>query len=131
MPHVKFRGSIDMEAAWCEPPALRFSVPEEDLHVKFVESYLGTNRDVLLLRYFVVEGRLSQTVSVLLAKAPDGWVLKLDRSAPALRTAGVKLLLATLLPWFEDRGLSKTSSTIEAYESRGRFYRTHGAEGEG
>ena len=131
MPHIKFTGSIDMEAAWREPPALGFSVPEEDLHVKFVESYLGTHGDVLLLRYFVVEGRLSQTVSVLLAKAPEGWVLKLDRSAPALRTAGVKLLLATLLPWFEARGLTKTSSTLEAYESRGRFYHTHGAEGEG
>ena len=125
MPHAKFRGDIDLEAAWREPPAYRFSVPEEDLHIKFLESYLGAGREVLLLRYLVVEGRLTQTVQVLLAEAPGEWVLKLDRSCPTLRTAGVKLLLATLIPWFERRGLKKTASTVGAYESRGVFYSAH------
>ncbi len=125
MPHAKFRGDIDIEAAWHEPPAYKFSVPEEDLHIKFLESYLGAGREVLLLRYLVVEGRLNQTVQVLLARAPGEWILKLDRSCPTLRTAGVKLLLATLIPWFERRGLEKTASTVEAYESRGRFYAAH------
>jgi len=129
LPHAKFRGDIDLEAAWQEPPAYKFSVPEEDLHIKFLESYLGASREVLLLRYLVVEGRLNQTVQVLLAEAPGEWILKLDRSCPTLRTAGVKLLLATLIPWFEQRGLEKTASTVEAYESRGRFYEANEGRG--
>lgn len=122
MPHVKFSGTLDMEAAWTAPPAFKFSVPEEDLHVKFIESYLSASREVLLLRYMLVEGRLNQTVHILLAKGEEGWVLKLDRSASVLRTAGVKLLIATLAAWCQVRGLAKTSSTVEAYEDRGRFY---------
>lgn len=128
MPHVKLRGEPDVLGIWKAPPALRFSVPEEDLHVKFLESYLNGTEDVLLMRYILVEGRLNQTVHILLAQAEAGeWVLKLDRSCPMLRTAGVKLLIATLAAWFEARGLSKVSSTVEAYESRGRFYATHAA----
>jgi hypothetical protein len=130
LPHVKLSGKLDMQGIWKEPPALRFSVPEEDLHVKFLESYLNGTEDVLLVRYILVEGRLNQTVHVLLAEAEAGeWVLKLDRSCPMLRTAGVKLLIATLAAWFEVRGLSKVSSTVEAYETRGRFYAAHAEQG--
>lgn len=125
MPHVKFSGVLDMEAAWTAPPALRFSVPEEDLHVKFLDSFLSASREVLLLRYMLVEGRLNQTVPILLAKGEEGWVLKLDRSASVLRTAGVKLLLATLAAWCQSRGLTEVSSTVEAFGDRGRFYATH------
>ena len=128
VPHVKFSGSLDMEAAWSAPPALRFSVPEADLHVKFLESYLSASREVLLLRYMLVEGRLNQTVPILLARGGEGWVLKLDRSASVLRTAGVKLLLATLAAWCQSHGLTKMSSTVEAFEDRGRFYAAHGAQ---
>lgn len=126
MPHVKLSGGFDLEKAWREPPAFRFSVPEEDLHAKFLESYLNGTGDVLLLRYILVEGRLNQTVHVLLARADEGgWVLKLDRTCPMLRTAGVKLLIATLAAWFGARGLSKVTSTVEAYETRGKFYAEH------
>jgi hypothetical protein len=123
---VKLNGVLDLIRAWQEPPALRFSIPEEDLHVKFIESYLNSSRDVLLVRYVLVEGRLNQTAHLLLAKADgDEWVLKVDRSCPVLRTAGVKLLVATLAAWFQREGLVKTSSTVEAYEVRGRFYAEH------
>ena len=128
MPHVKFSGTMDLETAWAAPPAFKFSVPEEDLHVKFLESYLSASREVLLLRYMLVEGRLNQTVHILLAKGEGGWVLKLDRSASVLRTAGVKLLLATLAAWCQSHGLTKMSSTVEAFEDRGRFYAAHGPQ---
>jgi hypothetical protein len=130
VPHVKFTGAFDMEAAWTAPPAFKFSVPEEDLHVKFIESYLNASREVLLLRYILVEGRLTQTVHVLLAKAEPEWVLKLDRSSSVLRTPGVKLLIATIAAWCQSRRLAKTSSTVEAYETRGRFYAAHAGTGQ-
>ncbi len=125
MPHVKFTGDLDLDAAWKNPPAFRFSVPEEDLHVKFTESFMSSTAAVLMTRFVVAEGRLTQHVQVVLAKAEDGWVLKLDRTYPMLRTAGVKLLLAVLAAWLEERGLLRSASTIEAYEARGRFYAAH------
>jgi len=130
VPHVKFSGTFSMESAWTAPPAFKFSVPEEDLHVKFIESYLSASREVLLLRYILVEGRLTQTVHILLAKAEQEWVLKLDRSSSVLRTPGVKLLIATLAAWCQLRGLAKTSSTVEAFETRGRFYAAHAETGQ-
>ncbi len=125
MPHVKFSGDMDLEAAWQAPPAFRFSVAEEDLHVKFLEAFLAASRGVLLLRYVVAEGRLTQYIQVVLAESPEGWVLKLDRTYPMLRTAGVKLLLATLAGWLEAKGLALESTNLEAYMARGRFYAAH------
>jgi len=125
MPHVKFRGDLDVKSAWRNAPAYRFSVAEEDLHIKFLESYAASSQEALLWRYVVVEGRLTQYVQVVLARSPDEWVLKLDRAYPILRTAGVKLLLATLAGWLEARGLALSSTNLEAYMSRGRFYAAH------
>jgi hypothetical protein len=125
MPHMKFKGTLDIEALWRKPPAFRFSVPEEDLHFKFTEAFLGGKERVLMLRFVVAEGRLTQYVQVVLASGVDEWVLKLDRAYPILRTAGIKLLLATLGAWLEQRGLVATFSTIKAYEERGRFYAAH------
>jgi len=127
MPHVKFDGELDLSALWREPPALRLSVPEEDLHIKFTESYLSTSGHALLLRYVVAEGRLTQHVQVILAKTPADHILKLDRAYPILRTAGVKLLLATLAGRLEGRGLTVSSTNLEAFMQRGRFYAAHGA----
>lgn len=129
MPHVKFDGDLDLEAAWRRPPAFRLSVEEEDLHVKFLESYLAASGQVLLLRYVVAEGRLTQYVQVILARGADGWVLKLDRAYPILRTAGTKLLLTTVAAWLAPRGLSVRSTNLESYLSRGRFYAAHLPEG--
>jgi len=126
VPHMKFEGDLDIETVWTNPPALTIAVPEEDLHAKFAESYLNPSRDVLLLRYILIEGRLNQTVPIVLAISRGEWVLKLDNSAPVLRTPGVKLLLAAVGAWLQVRGLAKTSSTVEAYEDRGRFYVVHG-----
>lgn len=126
MPHMKLEGSLDIESIWTHPPELAFSIPEENLHARFSESYLNSSREVLLLRFFLIEGRLNQTVPVLLVRAPGEWVLKLDRVVPILRTPGVKLLLAVVGAWLQGRGLSKLSSTVEAYEDRGRFYSLHG-----
>ena len=125
MPHVKFGGDVDLEALWQGPPSLRLSVPEEDLHIKFLESYLSTGNHALLLKYIVVEGRLTQHVQVILASTPSEHILKLDRSYPVLRTGGVKLLLAILTGWLEGRGLSVTATNLEAYLPRGRFYAAH------
>ncbi|MEW6758952.1 MAG: hypothetical protein AB1347_12095 [Acidobacteriota bacterium] len=129
MPHARLRGEIPLPDVWKSPPALRFSVPEEDLHVKFLEALLGGAERSLLLRYVVAEGRLNQTVGVLLAVAEDGWILKLDTACPTLRSPGVKLLLATVAAWLERMGLEAVSSTVEAYRARGAFYAEH-ADGE-
>lgn len=125
MPHVKFEGGLDVDLAWRRPPAFHFSVPEEDLHVKFEESYLSERGTSLLYRYVVTEGRLIQRVGLLLCRDGEGWILKVDRAAPLLKTSGVKTLLATVAAWALERGLRKTSSTVEAYEERGTFYAAH------
>jgi len=125
MPHVKFSGDVDLEDLWHNPPELRLSVPEEDLHIKFLESYLSTGGHALLLKYVVVEGRLTQHVQVVFARTPSEHILKLDRSYPVLRTGGVKLLLATLAGWLEGKGLCVAATNLEAYLSRGRFYAAH------
>ncbi|MEW5764240.1 MAG: hypothetical protein ACOYXN_00995 [Acidobacteriota bacterium] len=129
MPHAKFVGEIRLPDVWKSPPSLCFSVPEEDLHVKFVEAFLGGGERSLLLRYVVAEGRLTQTVGYLLAVADDGWILKLDTACPTLRSPGVKLLLATVAAWLERRGLDVQSTTVEAFRVRGAFYAEHSEEG--
>ncbi len=125
MPHAKLRGEIRLQDVWKSPPVFRFSVPEEDLHVKFLEVFLGSAERSLLLRYVVAEGRLNQTVGILLAVAEEGWILKLDTACPILRSPGVKLLLATVAAWLERTGLEAVSSTVEAYRARGAFYAQH------
>ena len=126
---MKLTGALDVREAWQSPPDFRFSVPEEDLHVKFLDAFLSSSQEVLVFRYFVVEGRLTQQIQVLLARGEEGWVLKLDRAFPVLRTPGVKLLLATVGAWARGRGLRKASSTIEAFEARGGFYAAHAPAG--
>ena len=125
MPHVKFEGSLDVDRAWRQPPAFDFSVPEEDLHVKFEESYLSSRGTSLLFRYVVSEGRLTQRAGLLLCRDGEGWILKVDRAAPLRRTPGVKTLLATVAAWAQELGLRKTASTVEAYEGRGTFHAAH------
>jgi hypothetical protein len=131
VPHMKLTGVLDVREAWQSPPDYRFSVPEEDLHVKFLDAFLSSSQEVLVFRYFVVEGRLSQQIQVLLARGEEGWILKLDRAFPVLRTPGVKLLLATVAAWAQGRGLRRASSTIEAFEARGKFYADHAPAGTG
>ncbi len=127
MPHVKLLGDCDLEAVWRRPPALVLSVPEDDLHIKFTESYLSTSRHAFLARYVVAEGRLTQHVQVIVARTPEDYIVKLDRAYPILRTDGVKLLLAALAGWLEGRGgLSVSSTNIGPYLQRGRFYAAHG-----
>jgi hypothetical protein len=125
MPHAKLRGEIRLSDAWRNPPSLRFSVPEEDLHVKYSEAFLGGGERSLLLRYVVAEGRLTQTVGLLLARTEDGWILKLDTACPTLRSPGVKLLVAAVAAWFVRAGLESEGSTVEAYRARGTFYAEH------
>lgn len=129
MPHMKFTGVLDVREAWQSPPDYRFSVPEDDLHVKFLDAFLSSSQEVLIYRYFVIEGRLTQQIQVLLARGDGEWVLKLDRAFPVLRTPGVKLLLATVGAWAQGRGLQKLSSTIGAFEARGSFYAAHAPAG--
>lgn len=125
MPHVKFEGRLDVDRAWREPPAYSLSIPEEELHVKFEEAYLSARGTSLLYRYVVSEGRLTQRVGLLLARDGEGWILKVDRAAPVLRTPGVKTLLATVAAWAQGRGLRRVASTVEAFEARGAFYAAH------
>jgi hypothetical protein len=125
LPHVKFEGPLNIEEAWSDPPGFSLSVPEQDLHVKFLEAYLERARRAVLYRYMVSEGRLTQSVQILLARDGEGWILKLDRAYPILRTAGVKLLLATLAGWLEERGARISATNLEAFLHRGRFYAQH------
>ena len=125
MPHVKLSGNLDLEKIWMAPPAFRFSVAEEDIHYKFQESYLSAAKSSLILRYVVAEGRLVQYVQVLIAATDVGWIVKLDRSYPILRSAGVKLLLATVATFLEREGVSRVSTNLEPYERRARFYAEH------
>ncbi len=136
MPHVKLSGDLDLERVWQDPPAFRFSVAEEDLHYKYLECYLSSTKHSLILRYIVVEGRLVQYVQVLIAGTESGWIVKLDRSYPILRTAGVKLLLATIAARLVLQGATRTSTNLEPFEARASFYAEHmpssgGAGGEG
>ncbi len=131
MPHVKLSGDLDLERVWQDPPAFRFSVEEEDVHYKYLESYLSSTGHSLILRYIVVEGRLVQYVQVLIAGTEEGWIVKLDRSYPILRTAGVKLLLATIAARLEMQGATVTSTNLEPFGDRARFYAEHMPSSEG
>jgi|YelNatPaOPRAMG01_1025707.scaffolds.fasta_scaffold01098_27 hypothetical protein len=125
MPHVKLTGELDPASLWKRPPAYHFSVPEEELHVKFSESFLNHEGNVLLLKYIVVEGRLTQRVQVLIVRTGSEWLVKLDGTYPVLRSAGVKLLLATIGAWLASQGLQRVASNLGPYEARGAFYALH------
>lgn len=125
MPHVKFSGNVDLKSSWERPPAFRIAVPELDCHIKFSEAFLGSSGTACLFRFVVAEGRLTQHIQVLLAKDPDGWLLKLDRTYPVLRSPGVKLLLGMLARWLEVRGASVSKSNIGDALVRGAFYADH------
>lgn len=129
MPHVRLKGEIDLLAVWREPPALSFSVPEDDTHAKFREAFLATSGGVLLLRFVVTEGRLVQNVQLLLVKEDGGALLKLDRAAPVLKSAGVKLLLASVAGWLCEGGASVASTNLQHYMRRGAFYAAHALKG--
>lgn len=125
MPHVKFSGKIDLKAAWEEPPTFRLAVPELDCHIKYSEAFLGSSGTACIFRFIVVEGRLTQHVQVLLALDPEGWILKLDRTYPVLRSPGVKLLLGMLARWLEHRGATISKGNIGDALARGAFYVDH------
>lgn len=126
MPHAKLQGDLDYAALWKAPPAFRFSVPEEDTHVKFRESFLAGGRDGVLLRYVVSEGRLTQHLQVLVVRDGEGHLVKADRGCPVLRSAGVKLLLACVAQHLVRRGLNLTATNLGAYLDRGAFWAAHG-----
>ena len=125
MPHVKLAGELDPARVWKRPPAYHFSVPEEELHIKFTESFLNHEGNVLLLKYILVEGRLTQRVQVLIVRTGAEWLVKLDGTYPILRTAGVKVLLATIGAWLTSLGLRVVTSNLGPYEARGAFYALH------
>ena len=125
MPHVKFSGSVQLKDAWASPPAFRLAVPELDCHIKFSEAFLGSAGTACLFRFVVAEGRLTQHVQVLLAQEPDGWLLKLDRTYPVLRSPGVKLLLGMMARWLQRRGATVSKSNIGDFLTKGAFYADH------
>jgi hypothetical protein len=125
MPHVKLSGNLSLKDLWADPPAFEFSIPDEGCHFKFVEAFLGASGTACLYRYVVAEGRLAQHVQVLLAQDGDGWILKLDRTYPILRTPGLKLLLGMVTRWLERRGAAVDKSNIGPYLARGAFYADH------
>ncbi len=125
MPHVRLQGDLDLRAVWQAPPAFSFSVPEDDAHVKFREAFLASNGGALLFRFVVAEGRLIQHVQLLLIKEPDGFLLKIDRGTPVLKSPGVKLLLATVAQWLCARGAAVASTNLQSFIVRGAFYAAH------
>lgn len=125
MPHVKLAGALDLKEVWAQPPAFRLSIPEEESHIKFSEAFLGSTRAACIFRFVVAEGRLTQHVQILLVEEPGGWLLKLDRTYPVLRTPGLKLLLGMLARWLERRGLTVAKSNIGDALKKGAFYADH------
>lgn len=125
MPHVKLAGNLSLHDVWKSPPSFHISIPEMDCHIKFVEAFLGSSETACLFRFVVAEGRLTQHVQVLLAADGEGWLLKLDRTYPVLRTPGLKLLLGMISRWLEGNGLAVEKSNIGAFLSKGAFYADH------
>ena len=125
MPHVKLSGNLSLKEVWAKPPAFRLSIPELECHIKFTEAFLGSSGSACLFRFVVAEGRLTQHVQILLAEDPAGWLLKLDRTYPILRTPGLKLLLGILARWLEHRGAAVSQSNIGDALARGAFYADH------
>lgn len=127
MPHLKMAGRLELAALWEAPPAFRFSVPEEDLHVKFRESFRAAGRPAVLLRFVVTEGRLTQHVQVLVVEDGEGFLVKADRGCPVLRSPGVKLLLACVGQYLVARhGMRIEKTNLEAFHERGAFWAAHG-----
>ncbi len=125
MPHVKLTGRLDIEEVWRNPPAFLLSIPEEDCNFKFTGSFREAEAELCLFRFIVAEGRLTQFVQVVFVVTAEGWILKLDRSTPVLRSPGVKLLLGILASLLEARGLSITKTNIGKERERGAFYAAH------
>jgi hypothetical protein len=125
MPHVKLAGDLSLKDLWAQPPAFRLSIPELECHIKFTEAFLGSSGTTCLIRFVVAEGRLTQHVQILLAEDPEGWLLKLDRTYPILRTPGLKLLLGILARWLEHRGATVSQSNIGDALAKGAFYADH------
>lgn len=127
MPHVRLSGRIDFDALFKTPPAFRFSVVEEDLHVKYREAFLASGRRAVLLRYVVSEGRLVQHVQLLVVQEEGGLaLLKVDRGCPVLKSPGVKLLLATVAQWLVARGATVAATNLAHFAERAAFYAAHG-----
>lgn len=126
MPHVKLEGNLDYTGLWKDPPAFRFSIPEEDTHVKFRESFLAGGREAVLLRYVVSEGRLTQHLQVLVVHDGEGHLVKADRGCPVLRSPGVKLLLACVAQHLVRGGLAIAKTNLGGYMDRGAFWAAHG-----
>jgi hypothetical protein len=125
MPHVKLAGKLSLRDLWADPPAIRFSIPELECHIKYTEAFLGSSGTACLFRFVVAEGRLTQHVQIVLAEDPEGWLLKLDRTYPILRTPGLKLLLGILARWLEHRGGAVSQSNIGDALAKGAFYADH------
>jgi len=127
MPHLKLTGPLDLAALWHAPPAFRFSIPEEDTHFKYRESFRASGREAVLLRYVVTEGRLTQHVQVLVVADGDGFLVKADRGCPILRSPGVKLLLACVGQHLVLRhGMTVVKSNLGAFQERAAFWAAHG-----
>jgi len=126
MPHIRFDGDLDPRGFWDDPPAITLSVPEEGIYIKYRETFLGAASEACLFRYVVAEGRLTQHLQVVLARRRGGgWILKLDRTYPVLRTPGVKLLLGIMGGALEERGLAVESANLSDFLDKGRFYWMH------
>lgn len=125
MPHVKLAGELALKEVWAQPPAFRLSIPEENCHIKFSEAFLGSTGKACIFRFVVAEGRLTQHVQILLVEEPEGWLLKVDRTYPVLRTPGLKLLIGILARWLERRGLTVAKANIGEALAKGGFYADH------
>lgn len=129
MPHARLTGALDYERLWREPPAFRFSIPEDDTHIKFREVFLAGSRPAVLLRFVVSEGRLTQHLQLLVTHEAEGegHLVKIDRGCPVLRTAGVKLLVAAVTRHLlQTQPLHLQSETVAHFADRGAFWASHG-----
>jgi len=125
MPHAKFEPGAGLTDLWKAPPAFAYTIQQKNISFKFEESYLAKGGGELLFNYAVVEGRLVQHVLVQLLDEGGVHLLKLKRNSPVLRTEGVKLLLAIVASYLEEKGARLLSSSLDPYLGDGRFYEKH------
>ena len=125
MPHVKFEPKLNLKDIWKTPPDFEYTISQKDMSFKFEESYFSHEEKETLFKFAVIEGRLVQHVFISLLDDGDVLLLKLKRNSPVLRTEGIKLLLAIIASYIEDRGAKIVASSLDPYLKDGRFYQKH------
>lgn len=132
MPHLKLEGFVDVKELWEAPPRFNIRDGSKEYAAVLKEAFLSKFSRGLVLRFVVVEGRLTQVVQVKIHALNDEeteWMVGLDKGLPVLRTAGIKVLVAAVGEWLVLSGLVKTFTTVAPFEKEGLFHARHSLVG--